>query len=314
MQPRIVFPPFFNRDLAAVDMRGDLMFGVSPTLIAAWEHAVADPVEPRWTRERAGVSACRLSRSGEVLVVAGSEFVAALAAATGALLWHTPIAAGRQFVSKIAFARDDKLVGLSYFDMHGNLDLFDLATGEPVTTIDGSEHTEETDFRGLDFMSENRVVAVSEDFGRLLVFSIDEGALLEEWNDEGAQPNNVVVDDRDNCFVSCAELNMEKWHSGEKVGEMDSSPNGYGITQCVALDPDPKSRRVIGAAFAHVAVFDADSCEPLARFSLPGEQYHIHSVCGNGAGTFGGLFERNHLPEDNGATPRGVFCFTPVLE
>ena len=290
------------------------MFGVSAARVAAWEHAAADPIEPVWTREREGGTHCRLSRAGDVLVVAGGHFVMALAAATGAVLWESPIEAGRMFVTSIAISHSDELVGLSYQDMHGNLDIFSLASGALVTTIDCSEHTEETDFRGMDFMSGGRVVAVSEDFGKLQIFSIDEGALLEEWTDDGAQPNGVAVDDRDNCFVSCAELQMSKWHSGEQLAQMDSSPNAYGITQCAALDPDAKARRLLGAAFAHVAIFDADSCEPLARFSLPGEQYHIHSVRGNGAGTVGGVFQRHYLPEDAGATPFGLFYRTVPLD
>ncbi len=248
-EPRIVLPPFFpNNDVASADMRNELMFGVSPTVIAAWEHAAAEPVEPRWTREKNGGALCRLSRSGDVLVVAGSSFVMALVAATGAVLWETAIPKERWFVTSIAFGRDDEFIGLSYQDMHGNLDVFKLASGELVTTIDGSEYTEETDFRGMDFMSGDRVVAVSEDFGRLLVFSIDEGTMTDMWEYDGSQPNNVVLDDRDNCFVSCAELQLCKWHGGQQLGQMDSSPNGYGITQCVALDPNPQSRRVIGAA------------------------------------------------------------------
>jgi hypothetical protein len=314
MQPRIVFPPFFNRDVTDADMRGELMFAVSPTRIAAWPHAAPDPVEARWTRDKQGGALCRLSRAGDVLVVAGATFVTALVAATGAVLWETAIDHARDFVTRIAFDWEARLVGLSYQDMHGNIELFDLATGELATTIDGSAHTEETEFRGFDFLSGNRVVAVCEDWGKALVFSIGEGAMLEEWIDEGSQPNNVVSDGRDNCFVSCAEVNMTKWHSGEKISEMDSTPTGYGITQCVALDPDLQSRRVIGGAFAHVAIFDADSCEAVARFSLPGEQYHIHNLCGNGAGTYGGTFQRNYAPEDHGVAAHGVFCFTPVIE
>ncbi len=144
--------------------------------------------------------------------------------------------------------------------------------------------------------------------GPVLIIGIEDGELLAQWPVGGAQPYCVVTDDTNNCFISCAALPMMKWADGQAVGEqMDSTKNGKGVTQCLALDPDVSSNRLIGAAYDNVSIFNKDTCQLLTRFSLPGEQYHIQSARGNGAGTYGGVFQRKFYAEDAGTRPRGVF-------
>ncbi len=315
---RYSFPAFFpDRDVTSLDLRGDVAYAVSPLRIVAWEHGRPEQgLQPKWSLDKPGATICRLSRKGDVLVVAGASFVAALIAATGAIIWEREVTdQGRQFVQCLTTSRDDKMLAVTYQDMHGNIDLFNVSTGETVKIIDMSFTYEGYGFRGVDFLSGNRLVVVDDDFGRILIVGIENGDLLEEWPEEGAQPNCVVTDDRDNCYISCAEVPMMKWKDGQEAGEgMDSTADGMGVTQCVAWDPDTSTRRLIGAAFAHVAIFDPDTCEALTRVSLPSEQYHIHSVRGSGAGVYGGVFQRNFCAEDApGTSPQGVFFVAPVF-
>ncbi len=313
---RCLFPAFFpDRDVTSLDLRGDVAYAVSPLRIVAWEHGRPEQgLQPKWSLDKPGATICRLSRKGDVLVVAGASFVAALIAATGAIIWEREVTdQGRRSPLCLATSRDDKMLAVTHLDFLGNIGLLEMSTGETIKIIDMSFTYGGNGFSVVDFFSENRLVVLG-DCGRILIVGIENGNLIEEWADEGNQPFGLVADDRDNCFVSCEEVAMIRFRNGQIVGEqMDSTAGNRGVTQCVAWDPDPVHRRLIGAAWSHIAIFDPETCEALARISLPGEQYHIHNVRGNGAGVYGGVFNRNFCAEDGEISPKGVFFVVPVF-
>ncbi len=241
---------------------------------------------------------CCISRDGSFAVLlAGSRFLVRRNLLNGTEDWAVDLGFNCLITSLIT-SKDDKLIALAKMMNVGDVMVFNSSDGSInriIKTIE-DEDQQGQDLGGVDFLDfngEQAIVVTNTDFDQIIVVSFESGEVLANFGQDGSQPRQVVADTNGNLFVATVEVLMEKWNSGELLSTMDSSPNGYGITQCVAIDRNPERPLIVGAAFAHVSVFDPDSCDVLGRFSLPGETYHIHNICA-ASSTIGGVFGKSN--------------------